>query len=242
MSREPTGQEVFEALAALRADPGAKRPGERVYEKLLWMWRRKRGFLGSIEEEAVLEAWLKVQSSHFDGQSAGEAIGWLNRVAWSTSMDRKRREKRARVAMLRLAEDRRGFSEPTSHEPISLVADDEAVSFVEELRDLRLPAFLRERFPTREYRDRCELAFLAAMDREAYQRELDDADDSKERQRLQKLMGRGRDELWVPFLEELLAGSYEDWQSAIIGGLRDALLATRRADHGRTRGPNRSAS
>lgn len=235
--REPTGEELLEALIAIREGGKPKWATEIVFFKLYGMWRRRFGFLGRVEEDLVVETCLVAIDAEFRGQSAGEAVVWINTVARNKSIDQKRREKRDREGSARLAlatPQGQSLPEPSSR----AIGYEDAERFIVMLRDELLPSFCREKYPRRQAaRSQAELAYLAAMDREVYERALAEAEDDKERQRLHKQMGRGRDDLWIPFLEALVEDpSLEEWQSEIVEHLLQALAETRRGDHGRPRG------
>lgn len=235
MDREPLGEELLAALVALRDGTGdAKAAWEIVYRKLRSMWVRKVGFVGVVDEDTVVEACLKAVRSEFRGESPGEAVRWLSSVARTVSLDVRRREKRRREGALRLVP---AEPEPHEHTPAVGFDEDDVRAFLVELRDVQIGAFSKARYPKRSPRESIELAYLAAVEREDYLAELEACADEKERQRLQKQMGRGRDELWLPFLEELAGdASLEEWQLGVVRELTDALVGTRRRDHGRARG------
>jgi DNA-directed RNA polymerase specialized sigma24 family protein len=189
-----------------------------------------------VEEDVILTAWQKAMWGvpKFRGTSAGEAVRWLDKIARNVSRDERRKRQR---------EWRRTRGRSPAPEPFTVPSDqvglddeEEGEAFLLELRDERLREYCVERFPKRRAaREQVELAYLAAVDREGYAEALRDADDA-ERQRIHKKMGRGRDELWLPFLETLEADdTLEDVHRVLIRGLIDALESTRRADHGKSR-------
>jgi DNA-directed RNA polymerase specialized sigma24 family protein len=241
VGREPTGQELYEALVALKAieAPVSHSVAGVIFEKLFWLHKRRRSFVTGASEEVVVEAWLKAVHGlgKFRGSSAGEAVSWLHRIARSVSIDEHRKQKRERRAFTLVEAP----EPPVSPSLDMLPLDDgeaEGEAFLLELRDEHLGAFCAARFPRRRAaRQQVELAYLAAMDRDAYAAVLREADDDRERQSLHKKMGRGRDELWLPFLESFeREQALERFQHVLIRGLIEALEATRRADHGRPRG------
>jgi DNA-directed RNA polymerase specialized sigma24 family protein len=241
IGREPTGHELVGAMITLRElDERLSHSASLVlFAKLYWLFKARRSFISSASEDVVVEAWVKAVTAlpTFRGTNAGEAIKWLARVARNVSIDeqRKRARERRRTVVLSLV------PEPSTSPSLDLLpeADEaEGVAFLIELRDEHLRAFCEERFPRRRAaREQVELAYIAAMDRDEYERILREAEDELERQRIHKKMGRGRDELWLPFLATLeQQATLDDVQRLLVRGLIEALEATRRADHGRTRG------
>jgi DNA-directed RNA polymerase specialized sigma24 family protein len=238
LAHEPTGQELYEALLTLRsATAPASHPASTVVlAKLMWLYQKRQVFIRGAAYDCVHQAWLNATlgSSRFRGVSAGEAVSWIRRIAMRVSVDEHRKRKHELL----------GESLPpepvTSHWDVALPtpSEHEVTAYLDELRDTLLMAFCRARFPKRgSARRQVELSYLAAMDREAYEEALREARDDRERQCIQKDMGRGRDELWLPFLAELTAErGLEDWQIDMIGKLVATLEGTRRADHGRPRG------
>src|SRR5690606_36141483 len=106
----------------------------------------------------------------------GEAVAWLNRVAYTVSVDEKRRERAEREGMRRLSAVRVVAADAAPEPTTASFTDEEARELLLALRDERVPAFAEARFPKREptnLRVRIELAFVAAMDRDDYLRMLD---------------------------------------------------------------------
>jgi DNA-directed RNA polymerase specialized sigma24 family protein len=238
LAHEPTGEELYEALLALRgaAHPNSHPASTVIFAKLEWLYRKRQVFVRGAAYDCVPNAWFRAMrgSSRFRGESAGEAVSWIRRIAQRVSVDELRARKHEILG------DTPPTASSVSHWDEALPTPDELeiATYLEDLRDTHLMAFCRERFPKRgAARRQVELAYLAAFDREEYADALREAKDDRERQCIQKDMGRGRDELWLPFLGELSADrGLEDWQRNVIDRLMLALEGTRRADHGRSRG------